>query len=137
MSVPMPEGLKLNEFGSLLWDAFGTPAYHVGSSLKKKRGWRDVDVRLILSDEEWAAMSLGNPDNPHTNAKWRAFVFAFTELGRKMTGLPIDFQIQQQSDANKNFSPKDGHLRSALVVVPWRYEQDRPSPHPDAQGGKP
>jgi hypothetical protein len=36
-----------------------------------------------------------------------------------MTGLPIDFQIQQQSWANKHFSRKDDpkHQRSALFVV--------------------
>lgn len=127
----MPESLKLNEFGSLLWDAFGKPAYHVGSSLKNKSGWRDVDVRLILSDEEWSAMGLGAPDNPHTNAKWRALVYAFTALGRQMTGLPIDFQIQQASDANKNFSGEDGHRRSALVVVPWRYADTPATPTED------
>lgn len=116
----MPEGLLLNEFGVLCEDAFGEVAYHVGSSLKKKRGWRDVDVRVLIGDEKWRAMGLGNPENPHTNAKWRAFTLAFTALGRKMTGLPIDFQLQHQDEANREYASKDGHVRSALVVVARR-----------------
>jgi hypothetical protein len=74
--------------------------------------WRDVDVRLILSDEEYEQLGLGDPEHSHNNAKWTALVLAFSALGRHMTGLPIDFQIQQQTRANKLYPGG----RSALGV---------------------
>lgn len=115
----MPENLKLHEFGSVVWDAFGDNPYHVGSSMTNKSGWRDVDVRLILSDEEYELQGYGDPNFPNLNPKWRAMVKAFSLLGREMTGLPIDFQIQQQSYANKN----EDFPRSALGYVPHRVKK--------------
>src|SRR5262249_48131802 len=115
MGVGMPAHLWLHEFGSQVWAAFGTPPYHVGSSLEEKE-WRDVDVRLILADEDYEALGLGKPNMPHHNGKWVALCLAFSALGRQMTGLPIDFQIQQRSRANAEY---DGP-RSALGVVALR-----------------
>lgn len=114
--IGMPAALLLDEFGLLVADAFGglqNVPYHVGSSLVGKV-WRDVDVRLILSDEEYAALGLGDPEKPHSERRWVALVRAFSALGREMTGLPIDFQIQQASDAQKKFSRE--HVSSALGV---------------------
>jgi len=115
----MPEHLKLNEFGHLIWAAFGAPPYHVGSSLTEKAGWRDVDVRLILSDDVYAEMGLGDPLYPMESEKWISLVLAYTALGRTITGLPIDFQIQQQTLANKQYDAP----RSALGLVPHRMKR--------------
>ena len=46
-------------------------------------------------------------------------VLAFSALGREMTGLPIDFQIQQQSYANEKFEKS----RNSLGMVPWRFKR--------------
>jgi hypothetical protein len=116
MGVGMPTTLLLDEFGYLVWCAFGNYPYHVGSSVFNKT-WRDVDVRLILSDEEYERMELGDPKNPHVNRKWVAMTLAFSALGKTMTGLPIDFQIQQQSDANTTYPQKENCVRSALGCV--------------------
>jgi hypothetical protein len=116
MGVGMPATLLLDEFGYLVWSAFGDYPYHVGSSVFRKQ-WRDVDVRLILEDEAYAGMELGDPKYPHQNKKWVALTLAFSALGKAMTGLPIDFQIQQQSDANATYSQKDGCVRSALGCI--------------------
>jgi hypothetical protein len=118
----MPASLYLDEFGSVVWDVFGSPPYLVGSCLTKKTGWRDVDVRMILDDAEYEWWGLGEPaeGNANHNEKWVGLVRAFSELGQRMTGLPIDFQIQQQSYANRLYgSPK--HPRSALGLVPHRW----------------
>lgn len=96
----------------------------------KGPGWRDVDVRLMLDDEVYEAMGFGDPKRPHDNARWVAFTLAFTELGRKMTGLPIDFQIQQTSRANEVDGNAGRHalgIRSSL-----RDYRDAP-PLPGAQ----
>ncbi len=124
MSIGQPQGMLLNEFGERVRAAFGEVAYHVGSSLSamydkksQARAWRDVDVRLMLDDEVWEKMELGDPANPHGNAKWRALCIVFSDYGRHSTGLPIDFQLQQRSHANENYKPQLGCLRSALIVV--------------------
>ncbi len=117
MGVGMPGSLLLQEFGSLVWDAFGDTPYHVGSSVLNKTDWRDVDVRMILPDEEWDRMGLGDPRQCHLNPKWRALCMVFSAYGRQMTGLPIDFQLQRQTEANEEFA---GGVRSAIGIVPLR-----------------
>lgn len=113
--------MLLHEFGSQVWHAFGTPPCHVGSSLTQKSGWRDVDARLILSDEEYAALGLGKPNLPRQSGNWVALCLAFSALGAQMTGLPIDFQIQQQSRANAEY---DGP-RSMLGAVALRFSPQK------------
>lgn len=120
IGVGMPAMLHLDQFGSQIWSAFGQPAYLVGSALRGK-GWRDVDVRLILSDEEYEAMDLGDPKDPHRNDKWVALVMAFSALGKQMTGLPIDFQIQQRTWANTQYVNQD---RNALGLISLRIKRD-------------
>ena len=119
MGVGMPTQLLLNEFGSRIIDAFDEIPFHVGSSLRNKTGWRDVDVRLILDDEQYETMGFGDPKRCHQNEKWIAMCLAFSLLGKNMTGLPIDFQIQQMTHANENFKGK----RSVLGVVPHRIKE--------------
>ena len=113
MSVGVPQSIYLREFGDYVYAAFGCVAYHVGSSLANKDGWRDVDVRVLLPDEEWARLDLGDPENPHTNRRWTALTLAWSAFGRAFTGLPIDFQLQQRSHANEKYP----HNRSALVRI--------------------
>lgn len=112
--VGMPQGILLKQFGDYVRAAFGEMAYHVGSSLEKKDGWRDVDVRVLLPDEEWARLELGDPErNTHDNKRWVALTLAWSAFGRQMTGLPIDFQLQQQTHANATYKGP----RSALLTV--------------------
>jgi hypothetical protein len=125
MGVGFPADLWLHEFGSKVWEAFGTPPYLVGSALEKKEGWRDVDVRLLLSRAEWETLGLPwPPDVPHTHShpRWTVLCLAFSALGRQMTGLPIDFQIQEIEWANAEFKDRP---RSALGVTPLRLEIGR------------
>lgn len=119
--VGQPAGLLLHEFGSQVWAAFGHMPFQVGSSLKV-REWHDVDVRLILPDREYRFLfgSDIRPNQQHLNARWVSLVRAYAALGKQMTGLPIDFQIQQQTAANKEYGDREKHLRSALGIVPGR-----------------
>jgi len=113
--VGFPAAAYLEEFGSQVWHAFGKPPYLVGSATHTTT-WRDVDVRLILADEEWDRWGFGDP-NCYDNGRRIAFDMAFSELGRRMTGLPVDFQIQQQTRANLAYG--FGH-RIPLGLVPLR-----------------
>ena len=109
--VGMPATLLLDQFGYQVNRAFGTIPFLVGSALFKK-DWHDVDIRLILTDDEYEKSGFGNPRSPHTNAKWVSLCLAYSALGKQMTGLPIDFQIQQQTQANREHDKE----RSALGI---------------------
>jgi hypothetical protein len=106
----MPAGIWLGKFGTIVSDYFGHVAYQVGSSLDRK-DWRDVDVRLILPDEEFAERFGDIFRSSETDPKLGAITLAFAALGKAMTGLPIDFQIQPESHANKLYPGP----RSALI----------------------
>lgn len=68
--------------------------YLVGSVLEKP-DWRDVDIRMILEDDDF--------DNDFGNELlWETFCYAVTAWLRAETGLPIDFQVQRQTEANTN-----------------------------------
>jgi hypothetical protein len=113
IGVGMPALLYLEQFGSIVWDAFGTPPYLVGSALEGKE-WRDVDVRLILPDSDYERM-FGEPAwVERACGRWAALCMAFSALGCRMTGLPIDFQIQMRTRANDTYR---GCRRQALGVV--------------------
>lgn len=112
MSLGPHDGWMLRLFGAHVDQAFGHVPYHVGSSLGAKQPYRDVDVRLILPDDEYADL-FGDPDEPGLDHKLRVWNLAWTALGHRMTGLPIDFQFQQQTYANREF----GGPRGALVLL--------------------
>jgi hypothetical protein len=107
----MPAGIWLTKFGQLVADYFGHECYHVGSSLTRK-DWRDVDVRLILPDDDFEER-FGRGASAETHPKLGAVTLAFAALGQKMTGLPIDFQIQPLTHANDRYPD----MRSALIEV--------------------
>lgn len=98
--VGMPAALKLDLFASLVNNTFG--GYHVylvGSATRSKQ-WRDVDVVYIMGDDEFQTL-FGKERSPGTNAKWQAMCMAYAALAKEMTGLPVDFKIQQMTTANK------------------------------------
>lgn len=111
MSTGMPAGIWLTKFGVILHDYFGHVAYHVGSSLTSK-DWRDVDVRVILPDAEFEGR-FGSNRSAETNPRLAAITLAFAALGKQMTGLPIDLQLQPESWANSRYPNR----RSALIEV--------------------
>ena len=100
--IGMPGYLYLNAFADVASDFFGVVAYHVGSSAAHKNGggFRDVDVRVMLPDEQYVAEGYEHIGGAPLGTKWSAACLAFTALGEKMTGLPIDFQVQSVSDGN-------------------------------------
>lgn len=119
MSAGMPASIWLGKFGVLVRDYFGHVPYQVGSSLTRK-DWRDVDVRLMLPDDEFAAMFGSLDRNAETDPKLAAITLAFAALGKAMTGLPIDFQIQPLTFANE----KCPGPRSALIEIRHCYHTD-------------
>ncbi len=99
--LPAPHVFNLNMACRIIYEAFGSPPYLVGSCLER-RDYRDVDVRLILPDDEYKALFR---DTVHTtnNALWSIICSSISMYLAQASGLPVDFQIQQQSKANEDF----------------------------------
>lgn len=103
-------------------DAFnGYGCYVVGSCLDR-RDWRDVDVRFIMPDDDFALLF---PDVERTHweqdARWLLLTVSISERMSKLTGLPIDFQFQPQTHANEKHKGK----RSAVGIRIRRGEGEK------------
>jgi hypothetical protein len=78
--------------------------YLVGSALERP-DWRDVDVRMILSDAAFmelfpGAAHDGQPAHWEANPRWLWLTVSISDRLSKLTGLPVDFQFQPQAHAN-------------------------------------
>ena len=82
----------------------GYGVYLVGSAIER-RDWRDVDVRALMYDQVYDEMFAGNPAALHL------LNVAVSEWLAARTGLPVDFQMQRTTDANREF---EGRPRSAI-----------------------
>lgn len=91
-----PEFYLLTTWGAALLDAFGAMPYLVGSC-ERGEPYRDVDVRMLLSggDRDLLADEYG---------RCKALNVAMSVWGQRATGLPIDFQFQDQDAANEEFA---------------------------------
>lgn len=78
--------------------------YLVGSSLRKA-DWRDVDIRMIMKDEDFFILFPDAHDNGswEFDSRWMLLTISISGYLSKVTQLPIDFQFQPQSFANKYF----------------------------------
>lgn len=74
--------------------------YLVGSALQRP-DWRDVDVRLIMHDEDFAELFPDAGDHWEQDPRWLIMTVAISRHLSEATGLPIDFQFQPQTHANK------------------------------------
>lgn len=100
----------LDQACQLVTKAFGGQCpYLVGSagSDNDAGSYRDVDVRLMLGDDEFAEAC---PDL----ARWELLCVAIGTYLRDRTGLPIDFQIQRAREANECYGNK---IRNPLGLV--------------------
>lgn len=87
---------------------FGYGTYMVGSCLTKK-DYRDVDLRFIMKDEEFDRLFSKQRSGLHL-----LFNVAISEWLQRRTNLPIDFQVQRQTDCNEEFK---GHPRNAMGMI--------------------
>lgn len=84
----------------------GESVYQVGSSLlsSASKTHRDVDVRVMLKPKDFKALQkIVNVDR---------LSVAVSIWGQKVTGMPIDFQVQDQDYANKHHNG----VRSAVSI---------------------
>jgi len=87
-------------------DAFnGYGCYVVGSALERS-DWRDVDVRFIMADEDFARLFPDAGSHWEHDTRWLLLTISISERLSKLTGLPIDFQFQPQTHANERHKGK-------------------------------
>lgn len=95
----------LNQACRQIAEAYGY-AYLVGSCLDRP-DYRDVDVRCILDDDEFARLFPGTEGEAritHEHSARLALLNASISLYlSRITGLPIDFQFQQRTLANAKY----------------------------------
>lgn len=115
--VPAPAFFNLNQACAVLCEAFpkkgNTGCYLVGSSIVR-RDFRDVDVRLMLDDAEYDRMF--RVDGGYMDALWSLMCTSISLWLSQQTGLPIDFQIQRTSDANRD-NPKGPNQQGERQVL--------------------
>jgi hypothetical protein len=81
--------------------AFDEYPYLVGSA-NAKADYRDVDLRLILPNKKFDAL-FKTEKREDGQRLWALLCYSTTAWLRFETGLPIDFQIQRQTEANKKY----------------------------------
>jgi hypothetical protein len=105
----------LNNWCKSVREMFNDCPFLVGSCLEKP-DYRDVDVRLILADEEFDRLFPDHHDEAHPTNRLRYFNLAMSIWGQKVTGLPVDFQVQKMSEANELYG---GRTRNSLGMKLW------------------
>lgn len=86
----------LNDACIPVGEAFGAKPYLVGS-VTEHAGFRDVDLRLILADEDFDYWFDGRV------MLWSLVCLAIGQHLAALTGLPVDFQIQRRTEANETY----------------------------------
>lgn len=118
--LPAPHYFNLNMACLSLAEAFGHCIYLVGSSTERA-DYRDVDVRCILDDDAFDKLFPGLGVDAKTSlmqldAKWSVICSSISLYLSQHSGLPVDFQIQQQSAASATFSIRKGHRRHPIGI---------------------
>jgi hypothetical protein len=105
--IGAPACFVLEQCCQHICDALGGYGCYVVGSALDRADWRDVDVRYILSDEEFERLF---PDalsgHWEHDARWLLLTVSISGWLSKQTGLPVDFQIQPQTHANERHPGK-------------------------------
>lgn len=97
-SLTTAELYYLDEACSLIRRAFKELPCLVGTA-GSGGPYRDVDVRLMLDEEEYAKVC-------PTQERWELMSLAISAYLTQRTGLKIDFQIQRTKEANTMYGDK-------------------------------
>lgn len=87
--------------------------YLVGSALDSPDR-RDIDIRLIMPDAEFDALFPGAQKRYwEHDPRWLVMTISISRWLSELSGLPVDFQFQRQSNANERHKGQ----RSALGMI--------------------
>lgn len=90
-------------------DAFGEGSFgiYVVGSVLERPDWRDVDVRMIMADEAFQNLfpeANVAAESWELDSRWLMLTVMVSKFISEQTGLPVDFQFQPQTHANKRHS---------------------------------
>lgn len=112
--ITRPELWALDEACKPLREAFPTYGPYLVGSVLERPTFRDVDVRLILSDNQYDRLA---------DREWSLLGFVTSRHLAAATGLLIDFQFQRQTEANAAYG---GRPRTPLGIrTPVRWTGDQ------------
>ena len=101
----------LNQACIPITKAFGEHPYLVGTAgVGEHDSYRDVDVRLMLDDAEFAVIC-------PTRERWELLCLVIGTYLCERTGLPVDFQIQRTREANERFNGPRNPLGTGRVFA--------------------
>lgn len=116
--IGAPEFFRLNQACRVVSEAFdfGYGVFLVGSSITRPN-YRDVDLRCIISDEDFTRLFPGMNEGQGWlhNPFWSLLCSSISLYIAHATGLPIDFQIQSMTEANTKYGGPE-HLRNAVGI---------------------
>src|SRR6476646_4682784 len=100
----------LRDWAALVVELFnGEMCYQVGTSTVDDKPHRDIDIRTMLAHKDFIKLKkIMGIDRLN---------IAISLWGQKVTGMPIDFQIQDVDWANKyHKKPRSSGYRSAVGI---------------------
>lgn len=93
---------RLEHACSVVADGLGHPPYLVGTATGSS-GYRDVDVRSILPDDEFDRLFTGSKADEFPGGLWGLLCLSVSHYLSAASGLPVDFQVQRMTEANEKF----------------------------------
>lgn len=102
--------------------------YLVGSALERP-DWRDIDVRLMMPDDEFAALFPDAGTHWEFDRRWLVMTTAISAWLSAQTGLSVDFQFQPAMHANELHKGP----RNALGLI---FSREPASPTPAPEGSQ-
>lgn len=86
---------KLVGFARMIAPAFPTSEVVVFGSVLHHKGWRDIDIAIVVTDEEYARLSTTTVDQ--LGGWFDITAAAYSALAREMTGLPVEVRVMGDS----------------------------------------
>ena len=89
--------------------AFGGFRCYVVGSVLERPDWRDVDVRFIMDDADFATLFPNAGTDWESDPRWLLMTVSISKWLSEQSGLPVDFQFQPMTHANERHSgPRNG-----------------------------
>jgi len=114
-----PEFWALDEACKPIRTAFPDFGPYLVGSVMERPTYRDVDVRLILKDKKYDRLN---------DAQWGLLGFIISRHLAAVTGLPIDFQVQRQTEASAAYGEKPRNPLGVREIGHQWIGDQRPEP---------
>jgi hypothetical protein len=99
--IGAPACFALEQACQTIRQSFGNYGIYLVGSCLERPDWRDVDVRYIMADDEFAKLFPAAGQHWENDPRWLLLTVSISQWLAKMTGLPVDFQFQPQTHANE------------------------------------